>query len=556
MNESTNSYKSTTIKSIIQDIYHRELLIPDFQRGFEWDHERIETLFDSIFKGYPIGTFLFWQNNDAAKFKLYDFIQDFSKFDSRNYGKEINATGESFKAVIDGQQRLTSLYIGFKGTYAYHTKYSRIYDRTGYPPKKLYFLYNNYAENEKLFNFMDPTHIKKEQDIIEVEDFLRYDSPEKLIEHIQEKDPEPLSEKAITAIKILYDRININQTISYYTISNEFGDEILDMFARVNTAGMPLSKSDLLMSLLTSNWKVYNAKDEFANLIFDVGKFGKPNFIINNSFILKCCLILSDSTGIRFELRTVQKNLKTIEDNWNDIKQTILSTFKILEECGFNEISAKGKQAIIPIAYWIHKKQPKQIDHTLLRKWLIRTYLTMNNISDGNLIEYRRAISEASTEQFPIEQITKHFRAQGINQVITDEYLEKLLASQYGSAQAWHLLLLLYPEIITSSYASGIDQDHMYPTTLFKERNLLKTMSPGDTNFALKHYNTVLNLQLLPTGNNKSKNDTDLETWHNQNPEYNLYVDEEISLNLKDFRTFIENRKQNIKKRLKEILQN
>ena len=88
MNESTNSYKSTTIKSIIQDIYHRELLIPDFQRGFVWDHERIETLFDSIFKGYPIGTFLFWQNNDAAKFKLYDFIQDFSKFDSRNYGKE------------------------------------------------------------------------------------------------------------------------------------------------------------------------------------------------------------------------------------------------------------------------------------------------------------------------------------------------------------------------------------------------------------------------------------------------------------------------------------
>ena len=180
----------------------------------------------------------------------------------------------------------------------------------------------------------------------------------------------------------------------------------------------------------------------------------------------------------------------------------------------------------------------------------------MNNISDGNLIEYRRAISETSTEQFPIEQITKHFRAQGINQVITDEYLEKLLASQYGSAQAWHLLLLLYPEIITSSYASGIDQDHMYPTTLFKELNLLKTMSPGDTDFALKHYNTVLNLQLLPTSNNKSKSSTDLETWHNQNPEYYLYVDEGISLKLKDFRAFIENRKQNLKKRLKEILQN
>ena len=556
MSESTNNYQSTTIKSVIQDIYHRELLIPDFQRGFVWDHERIETLFDSIFRGYPIGTFLFWQNKDTDKFKLYDFIQDFSKFDSRNYGKEINATGESYKAVIDGQQRLTSLYIGLKGTYAYHTKYSRDYGRTGYPPKKLYFLYNNYAENKKLFNFMDPTRVKKEQDIIEVEDFLRYDSPEKLLNRIQENAPDAASEEATAAIRTLYDRININQSVSYYTISNEFNDEILDMFARVNTAGMALTKSDLLMSLITSNWKGCNAKDEFSNLICDVGKFGKPSFIIDNSFILKCCLVLSDSTGVRFEIRTIQNNLKKIEDNWEDIKQSILSTFRILEECGFNEISAKGKQAIIPIAYWIHKKQPKQIDHELLRKWLIHTYLNMNSISDGNLIEYRRAILEASTEQFPIEQIAKHFRAQGINHLITDEYLEKLLTSQYGSAQAWHLLLLLYPEIITSSYASGIDQDHTHPAISFEERNLLKIMGPGDADFALKHYNTVLNLQLLPTRNNKSKSDTDLETWHKQNPEYNLYVDEGISLNPKDFRAFIENRKQNLKKRLKEILQN
>ena len=224
MNEYPGNYQTTTIKSIIQDIYHRELLIPDFKKEFVWNHEQIETLFDSIFKGYPIGTFLFWQNNNAAKFKLYDFIKDFSEFESSNYGTETSPNGDSFKTIIDGQQRLTALYIALKGTYAYHTKYTRIYDKTGYPPKKLFFLYCNYqTPHDKLFNFMDPAYATIERSFIELEAFLNYNSAEELINDIQEKYQKTIKEKDIAAIQILYNRINNDLRAAHILNNKQLG---------------------------------------------------------------------------------------------------------------------------------------------------------------------------------------------------------------------------------------------------------------------------------------------------------------------------------------------
>ena len=169
----------------------------------------------------------------------------------------------------------------------------------------------------------------------------------------------------------------------------------------------------------------------------------------------------------------------------------------------------------------------------------------------------------AATETFPSEQINEYYRNIGRSHDITDDYIEKLLTSKHGSAQSWYLLLLLYPEIVAKSRKNEIVQDHIHPAVSFENGNLIsiykyknheRAAIEDERSFALKYYDTVLNLQLLPAENNK--NDTDLETWHNQNPEYNLYVDEGISLKLKDFRAFIENRKKNITNKLKAVLQN
>ncbi|BAW37532.1 DUF262 domain-containing protein [Helicobacter pylori] len=91
------------------------------------DEKKIEQLFDSILRGYPIGSFLFWklQKEDIAKsdeqdekklnFQLYQFITNYDERKSHNekiYIEQIMR--DDLSIVLDGQQRLTSLYMGLK----------------------------------------------------------------------------------------------------------------------------------------------------------------------------------------------------------------------------------------------------------------------------------------------------------------------------------------------------------------------------------------------------------------------------------------------------------
>ena len=100
----------------------------------------------------------------------------------------------------------------------------------------------------------------------------------------------------------------------------------------------------------------------------------------------------------------------------------------------------------------------------------------------------------------------------------------------------------------------------MHPKTIFEDKAKLAqlNLSDDDRKFFLENYNTVLNLQLLGTQENGSggKGDAPLQEWASQNhvPNGALFVDEGTSLAMKDFRSFIEARKRNLKASLRQIL--
>lgn len=111
-----------TIKDAIEKIQNRFFLLPAIQRKFTWSSTQIEMLFDSILRGYPINSFMMWKITDSKikkDYKFYEFLIKYKEFFAVN-NPEIDTIGANdFDAVIDGQQRLTSLYIGLRGTYAY-----------------------------------------------------------------------------------------------------------------------------------------------------------------------------------------------------------------------------------------------------------------------------------------------------------------------------------------------------------------------------------------------------------------------------------------------------
>ncbi len=105
-----------TISNAIEDIDNNRLLLPAIQREFVWSNTKIERLFDSIMRNYPISSFLFWKVEGDAKnqYKYYGFLKNYrERYQTHN--EEYDTSGvNDFMAVLDGQQRLAALYIGTK----------------------------------------------------------------------------------------------------------------------------------------------------------------------------------------------------------------------------------------------------------------------------------------------------------------------------------------------------------------------------------------------------------------------------------------------------------
>ena len=95
-------YKDTnySLTHLIEDIKHGNIALPDIQRPFVWSAAKVRDLFDSMYRGYPVGTLMFWETG--------------AEVDTRQVGGG-EAEGVASRLIVDGQQRLTSLFAVLTG---------------------------------------------------------------------------------------------------------------------------------------------------------------------------------------------------------------------------------------------------------------------------------------------------------------------------------------------------------------------------------------------------------------------------------------------------------
>src|SRR3954454_13557210 len=107
-----------TIAEALGRIQTKYYVLPALQREFVWSPEQICRLFDSLMQGYPFGTFLFWKVDPekSAQFKFYGFVQNYHERDSAHCPELGALPNRELTAVLDGQQRLTALNIGLRGS--------------------------------------------------------------------------------------------------------------------------------------------------------------------------------------------------------------------------------------------------------------------------------------------------------------------------------------------------------------------------------------------------------------------------------------------------------
>lgn len=531
-------------------------------------------------RDYPIGSFLFWyvEKERSKDFQFYEFMRNYHQRNNKRIEKADISGEDDIIAILDGQQRLTALYLGLRGTYAYKLPYKYYNNPQAYPERKLYLnLINESNKTDLEYDFRFLTYEESQENDedhfwFKVGDILNFKEQYEVNEYLIENDLLQIDkEKSNFANKTLfklYGVIHQNNVINYFLEKSEELDKVLNIFIRVNSGGTPLSYSDLLLSIAATQWKEKDAREEIMDLVDKINDIGN-GFNFNKDFVLKSCLILSDFKNIAFKVDNFKKqNMLTIEENWNDISKALISATELLSSFGYDRSFLAANNLVIPIAYYLLKKDfPNDFsfkfkyaeDRKKIHKWLNICQLkrTFGGQSDNVLRSMREIINE-NHFSFPLEKIVQKLKRTSKSLVFDEDEIENLLFYRYGQSYTFSTLALLYP---TLDFKNQFHIDHIFPKSFFTKFKLTKR-GIDDIGFYMENFNYLANLQLLEGPINEEKSNMDFKEWLELN-----YSDEQkrkdymkkhfipdIDLDFGNFEEFIYKREELLLNEFKSIL--
>ena len=537
-------------------------------------------------RDYPISSFLFWKvkKNSIKNYQFYEFVREYHERDNRHNPKADTAGESGITAILDGQQRLTSLYIGLKGTYAYKLPRKRWDNNSAFPQRKLCLnLVPPSKDGDPLydFRFLIEQKYKKNCDQNDenhgwfaVGEILNSTKPVDVsnyrignyISELGEKEKEYANE----TLSKLYKIIRENKSINFFLEKGQSLDKVLNIFIRVNSGGTQLSYSDLLLSIATAQWKEKDARKEITSFVDEINSIG-VGFNFNKDFVLKNCLVLSGFKNIAFKVDNFnQENMRTIEKQWDGITKAIRSSVILLSYLGYHRDTLTSNNALIPIAMYLYKigspdgfskSREYRSDRKKIFKWLVMVLLkrTFSGQPD-NVLRPVREVIDKSEDGFPFEKIILKLKGSAKAISFDGDEIENLLYYQYAQAYTYSVLAFIYP---TLDFKNKFHQDHIFPKKLFTAKRLEKRgIGEEDIEFYLNNYNCLANIQLLEGVSNQEKSGTDFDVWikekYPNKDDRKAYMERnyipDVDLSLENFKEFIEKREKLIVSKFEDLL--
>ena len=571
-----------TIAQAIERIHRNEYLLPAFQRDFVWSAEQIEKLCDSLMKGYPISSMLFWKVKGGTKtdFRFYKFLSAFIQYHRICNDPIPTDNINDFYAVLDGQQRLPSLYIGLCGSYAYK-EYRKRWDYSEYnfPTRHLYFnISRKYTQEESdrefIFSFVDK-NISKEKDLFIDKSNEKWFRVGKILALHQDynygidefAEDNNIDKESKRLLRLLDNVIHTKLNINFYEEDAQKPDKAVNIFIRINSGGTALSFSDILMSIAIANCKQMDAKTEIKNLVEHVRSKG---FNISHDFILKSFLYLYHK-DVRSLITSFNLGfIELVENNWTRIRDAVSNLFDLLRSFGLTDFTMTSYNAAMPILYYLYhkdiyqdfyKKMGNREDCEIIKKWLFSILLrrAFGASADSVLAQSRRAYTTDITGSYIKETVTL-FPATEINSEIRklsdvgDDFIEDLLYSQKDSRYSFPILAMMYPNLDYRN--NNFHQDHLHPASAYNDLE-----EKDKEKYGWQVYNSILNLQMLDANENESKNAKPLEKWvseQTRNKDMRKFMEDHLipdtDLSLSNFSDFIEKRKAMLVQRIRKMI--
>lgn len=598
MNENKPKYKinddKMSIKKIITDMgNNNKILLPAIQRKFVWSEEKILQFMDSIILGYPLGMLLFWKlsgkeiNELKSFFTFYEFLKNYNYFDNKNNEPIRNFYEDEYRAVLDGQQRLTALRIALDGYIEVKKKKN---DKNNYETIKKNLCINilnirkpKPEKNYKLDREKEELDYEEDDD----ENLNKYDNESKTmyynLDFKNENDKQDLRKEywielgeLITSeedviikkfeknsdykqnLEIIKNNINFIQNkfckegyIIYYDIECMDIEELLELFVRVNSGGQVLQKTDLLFSTIISKWNDGRKNvDELINNLNKEGGSGIKTFDFNTDYIMKTCLYLLDFPSLDIDLKIFkdERIIRLIKEEWPYIEQAMKDTVDLLRERGFNYSNITSYNAIMPIIYYIYKKgkcgekEKKEIFKYFFIAQINRTF---GGTSNSTLIDIRNTLTkednhELKDRNFKFNQF-RDFESGQKNLKVDKELIDSWFKYKKGK----YVYLILSVILENNNDYKTFHMDHMHPDAILK------------TNGSFAPYKDKLcNIQLLIGPKNTRKSKQELYAWINDDPDNNkpqicpMKDGEPIYTNSKEFFDFYLARRNLLKEKL------
>jgi hypothetical protein len=528
-----------TIKDALSSLSKNLYVLPAIQREFVWKPEQICRLFDSLMQGYPFGTFLFWQvePEKSGQFKFYGFVQNYHERDAAHCPELGTLPDRELTAVLDGQQRLTALNIGLRGSMAIKEPNKWRTNPNAFPRRTLHLdllaMRGDDEEGEKYsLRFIEPDKASADTESLwyPVADVLGVQNNAKLFQWLNAKfnarglgGNDELFNRASETLHRLYEVVHTAPVITYYPEKSQELDRVLRIFIRMNSGGTVLSYSDLLLSIAVAQWAQLDARQEIHGLVDEINRIGS-GFKFSQDFVLKAGLMLAGIASVGFKVENFNRqNMQILEKEWSAIRRAIVLAVELVDSFGLNEQNLRADSALLPIAYYLYKRNlpTNWISHTQyaaerdsIRFWLIRSLLKSSGIWGSGLDTLLTALREILSQQheeFPVESLEKEMATRGKSLSFGAEEIEDLLDIEYGDRRLFPLLSILYPFIDVRQLHHI---DHFYPRTLLQRRKLEKAGLTEDLiEECTETKDRLGNLQLLEGRLNTEKNDTPPLAW-------------------------------------------
>jgi hypothetical protein len=442
------------INQILDKIDEKQLFVPAFQREYRWKKTNAKELISSLIRDYPTGTMLTWETNNPPELK-----------GDWQYSKEQG----SVKLILDGQQRITTLYLLIKGSIPpYYTEKDIMYDPRG--------LYINVKTQD--LQYYKKTVMSGNPLWVDITDILQKKIRDKdIIRSLEDKEGELSRE----------DEDTISDTIHAVSMitEHEFPEQIIpahatlreaiDIFYIVNASGISLTEAELALAQMSGYWPT--AREEFKKKLIELAEEG---FVFNLDFIMYCLLGVIHSKGSDMSKLHDQENNEGIREVWKTLRDDTLDlVLNLMRDKAYIEHTKEinSVYALIPIIVFVYHRGSKnltELDIKKFIKWFYYSQIRQRYVSQLPQ-KLDKDITIATQSKQPFDELLSIIEQERSLTISPNEFIGASSSNALHGLMRWYFkskgaVCLTTGVKISQNMGKkySLESDHIFPYSILK----------------------------------------------------------------------------------------